>query len=96
MQFKRGIICECPAQDIPQTAIQPWRGHGDWNGSVVRQQAPLYKPYGFRDLIGVFRARPAKTIPVLSQYMYHGQIPMEQQPKLSKPNPWDDPTRGLP
>jgi hypothetical protein len=96
LAFRRSILCECQAQDTPQTATQPWRGQHDWAGNVIREQAPLYKAPGFRDFIGVFRARVAKQKPVLAAIMYHGQIPMEEQPKLSKPNAWSDPTRGLP
>jgi hypothetical protein len=95
-RFRLGIICACPALDIPQTAAQPGAGRHDWHGSVIRQQAPLYVRPGYKDLIGAFIARVAKQVPVLSAIRYGGQIPMYEQPILPKPDAWDDPTRGAP
>lgn len=94
--FRRAVNCACPALSRPQTAKHPEAGEHDWHGEVVRQQAPLFKRTGYQDLIGVFVAKPAKVIPVLSAIRYQGQLPMSEQPTLDKPYPWLDPRRGRP
>lgn len=94
--FRLAILCGCSARDVPQTAKHPEAGRHDWAGGVVRSQAPLFKETGYRDLIGAFLAKPAKQVTVLSAIRYSGQLPMDEQPTLKKPNPWSDPTRGRP
>lgn len=86
----------------PQTAKHANTGR-DAAGVVVRQMSPLWKPPsgspsqpGYRDLFGAFAARAAFTIPVIAALRYKGQLPLDQQPTVRKPNPWDDPTRGSP
>lgn len=95
-RLRLGILCRCPAQDSPQTAKHPERGQHDWAGGVVRSQTALYKEGPYMDFIGAFMAKPAKTVTVLSAIRYKGQLPMNEQPMLEKPNPWSDPTRGSP
>lgn len=95
-RFRLAIICSCPALDVPQTAANPNAGRHDWRGGVVREQSPLYVAPGYRDLIGAFVARSAKQVPVLAAIRYGGQLPMYEQPVLSKPDPWSDPERGRP
>lgn len=87
---------------VPQDVGQPVIGI-DSAGSVVREMSPLYNPPsgskshpGYRDLFGAFAARAAFSIPIIAALRYKGQLPLDQQPIIKKPNPWDDPTRGNP
>jgi len=106
--FRNAILRANCGRDLagcgePQTVHRgPATGH-DAAGNVVREMAPLWKPPsgspsqpGYRDLFGAFAARAAFTIPIIAAMRYQGQLPLDQQPILKKPNPWDDPTRGRP
>lgn len=96
-KFRLGMLYSCPSSDTPQTATHPERGTRDWRGSVVRDQKPLFlQTGGYRDFIGAFVAKAAKTKTVLEAIRYQGQLPLKQQPTLTRPDPWSDPTRGLP
>lgn len=83
----------------PQTAGMPAIGH-DAAGDVVREQLPLVRlPFGqhngYQDFIGAFQARSAKIRPIIERLGYQGQLPLDQQPKLTKRfMPWNDPTLG--
>lgn len=96
MRLAAAVYLNSQSRDVPQTAVHPEQGRHDWRGEVVRQQAPLFRPTGWRDLIGAFVARVAKQKTVLNAILYKGQLPMSEQPKLKKPDPWSDPTRGAP
>lgn len=70
-------------------------------GNVVREQLPVVRlPYGqkngYQDLIGSFGSRAALSRPVVAAQRYKGQLPMDQQPRIYKPKPWMDTTRGAP
>lgn len=88
---------------LPQIATRPKVGY-DAAGRVVREMAPLYNPpsggggsaAGFRDFLGAFASRMAFIIVTRNAIRYQGQLPTDVQPVLSKPLPWDDPTRGMP
>lgn len=73
----------------------------DSRGIVVREQTPLYRaPFGekngYQDFFGAFVTRAATVIPVVAGIRYQGQLPIALQPKVVKPDPWNDPTRGRP
>lgn len=100
--LRRNLGPDLTGAGIPQDFGVPVIGI-DSAGSVVREMSPLYKPPsgskskpGYRDLFGAFAARAAFTIPIVAALRYKGQLPLDQQPTIKKPNPWDDPTRGLP
>ena len=87
---------------VPQDVGRPVVGI-DSAGSVVREMSPLYNPPsgtkshpGYRDLFGAFAARAAFSIPIIAALRYKGQLPLDQQPIIKKPTPWNDPTRGMP
>lgn len=76
-------------------------GTRDGRGVVIREMAPLRRePYGqhngYQDFVGAFLARVATTIPVVAAIRYQGQAPLFLQPKVIKPDPWNDPSRGRP
>lgn len=106
--FRNAILRRNRGRDLagagfPQTVHRGPRVGVDSAGSVVREMAPLWKPPsgspsqpGYRDLYGAFAARAAFTIPIIQAFRYSGQLPLDQQPIIKKPNPWDDPQRGRP
>jgi hypothetical protein len=49
-----------------------------------------------RNLFGAFAARPATNRMVFSQHGYWGSYPLDQQPIISRPDPWSDETAGAP
>lgn len=66
------------------------------NGTANARQFAT-QPWGFRNFFGAFVARPAanRTVANLSRG-YAGILPLDQQPSLFKPKPWNDPTLGAP
>ena len=65
--------------------------------AVINRPAPVATPtYKFRNFLGAFMARPAVNKMVWAPGGYGGILPMDQQPSLFKPKPWNDPTRGAP
>ena len=49
-----------------------------------------------KEIFGAFGARPAVNHTVFSQGGYWGLFPLDQQPLIKRPDPWNDPTRGAP
>jgi hypothetical protein len=105
--FRNAILRRNRGVDLAGAGIPQDVDHGmigiDSAGSVVREMSPLYNPPsgtkshpGYRDLFGAFAARAAFSIPIIAALRYKGQLPLDQQPIIKKPNPWDDPTRGSP
>lgn len=65
--------------------------------AVVWSFAPLLVPEPVTNLVGGLATRAAQVRPVLGGFGYYdGILPLEQQPNLDKPWPWNDPTRGAP
>lgn len=91
----RALVTGAPFVDAPQgEAERPVGGrHGAvWSFAPLRAHL---QP--FLDLVGGFASRPAQVAPVLGNFDYYdGILPMDQQPNLGKPFPWQDPTRGQP
>lgn len=85
-------------QGDPATGPQGDALHaGVERGRVINRPAPVAaKTYKFRDFFGAFVARPASNRTVVTPLGYSGILPLSQQPLLSKPDPWADPTRGRP
>jgi len=51
--------------------------------------------YKFRELYGPFAVRPAQNIMrPAATHGYQGIYPLEEQPMLTKPKPWQDRTLG--
>ena len=94
-QLFRAAVAGAPAPDFPQGEADRSRGgrHGVvWSFAPVREHLDA-----FLNLIGALAVRPAQIRPVLGNFDYYdGILPLEQQPTLDKPWPWDDPTRGQP
>lgn len=68
------------------------------SGRVVHRVAPLAaRTGGFRDRIGalVVRAASVRTV-VQSRFGYTGILPLAQQPKLAKPQPYTQGTGARP
>lgn len=90
-QSERGAPAVGPA-DVAlrngRTAADPRRS-GDRRSSF-----PVAPSYGFRGLYGAVVARPAANVFVYTNGGYGGVYPMDEQPLLSKPKPWKDPTLG--
>lgn len=77
------------------------RGTADARGVVIREMTALRRePFGqhngYQDFFGAFLARVATVIAVVPAVRYQGQLPMRLQPRVQKPDPWNDPTRGKP
>jgi hypothetical protein len=69
------------------------------NGRTSADPARTMVPrasYLFRNLYGAVLARPASNMFVYTAGGYGGVYPMDEQPLLTKPKPWRDPTRGRP
>lgn len=56
--------------------------------------AALGVSYKFRNLFGAVAVRPAMNVMTYTNGGYGGIYPMDEQPLLSKPKPWKDPTLG--
>lgn len=91
----KAAVAGVPFVDAPQgEAVRAVGGrHGVvWNFAPLREHL---QP--FLDLFGAFASRPARIDPVLGNFDYYdGILPLEQQPNLDKPWPWQDTTRGRP
>lgn len=90
-RFFRDSGCRCPTNTAKE----------DRTGRVIREQAPVVRrPFGqhngYQDFFGAFAARAAVTIPVVPRILFQGQVPLDLQPLVHKPDPWADPTRGKP
>lgn len=87
-QSERGA----PAVGPADVALRNGRTSADSRrASVTFPVAPSYK---FRGLYGAVVARPASNVFVYTNGGYGGIYPMDEQPLLSKPRPWSDPTLG--
>lgn len=65
---------------------------------VINTPAPEGVDYTnqFAGLYGAFAARPAQARGVYARKGYVGIFPMDQQPLIKRPDPWNDRTRGEP
>jgi hypothetical protein len=65
---------------------------------VVNNPAPVGTNYSnqFGGVFGAFAARPAQNRGVYARKGYGGIFPMDQQPRITRPDPWSDPTLGEP
>lgn len=72
-------------------------GKRDASGRSVDARQFAKTPWSFRDFIGLFIARPAsnRTIGPYG-HNYSGILPLDAQPQLAKPLPWEDDTLGAP
>lgn len=69
----------------------------DATGRTVNARQFAKQPWGFRDFLGLFIARPASNRTVAPYgHRYSGILPLDQQPQLAKPLPWEDDTLGAP
>jgi hypothetical protein len=67
--------------------------------SRVVYRAPIVGPGQtllYKNIFGAFATRPAHNRMVFSQRGYWGSYPLDEQPIISRPNPWEDETLGAP
>lgn len=88
-QSERGA----PAVGPRDVALRNGHTAADPRRNGLFPTAPSYK---FRGLFGAVVARPAMNVFVQTNGGYGGVFPMDEQPLLSKPKPWRDPTLGRP
>lgn len=86
-QSERGA----PAVGPDDVALR--RGHTAADPRRTMVPRPSYK---FRNFFGAVVTRPASNTFVYTSGGYGGIYPMDEQPLLSKPKPWKDPTLGKP
>jgi hypothetical protein len=91
-QSERGA----PAVGPRDVALRNGRTAADPRRSGSRNNFPSAATMLFRGLYGAVAVRPAMNVFVATNGGYGGVFPMDEQPLLSKPKPWQDPTLGKP
>ena len=90
--FRRAVRGRTAPARLGSRGLEPAEGAG-----LVREQPPVLQSHAmYHDLIGAFAARVAIVRPVVARRPYFGELPLDQQPKIKRVNPWEDPLRGAP